>query len=48
MNSHENRSIPSVAVVVFNRFSPFHISVPSIVFGRDTLNEEFYLKFYLK
>ncbi|MGO1192204.1 GlxA family transcriptional regulator [Vibrio casei] len=46
MNSHENRSIPSVAVVVFNRFSPFHISVPSIVFGRDTLNEEFFdLKF---
>ncbi|WP_224982421.1 GlxA family transcriptional regulator [Geomonas agri] len=26
-------SIPSVAVVAFNRFSPFHFSVPCIVFG---------------
>ncbi|HHX8508063.1 TPA: GlxA family transcriptional regulator [Vibrio diabolicus] len=46
MYLNENHKIPSVAVVVFNRFSPFHISVPSIVFGRDTLNEAFFeLKF---
>lgn len=46
MHSSENHSIPSVAVVVINQFSPFHISVPSIVFGRDTLNETFFdLKF---
>lgn len=42
MNAIETQSIPSVAVVVFNRFSPFHISVPSIVFGKDTLNEAFF------
>ena len=42
MNSSESKPLPSVAVIVFNRFSPFHISVPSIVFGRDTLNEAFF------
>lgn len=42
MNAIETQSIPSVAVVVFNLFSPFHISVPSIVFGKDTLNEAFF------
>lgn len=36
------RHVPSVAIIVFNRFSPFHISVPSIVFGHDTLNETFF------
>ena len=46
MHSSENHSIPSVTVVVINQFSPFHISVPSIVFGRDTLDETFFdLKF---
>ncbi|EKO3407513.1 helix-turn-helix domain-containing protein [Vibrio fluvialis] len=34
--------IPNVSVIVFNGFSPFHISVPSIVFGRDTLDEAFF------
>ncbi|QYJ95893.1 helix-turn-helix domain-containing protein [Shewanella spartinae] len=34
--------VPNVSVIVFNGFSPFHISVPSIVFGRDTLNEAFF------
>ena len=46
MSLSENKSPPSVAVIVFNQFSPFHISVPSIVFGSDTLNETFFdLKF---
>lgn len=31
--------IPKVSVIVCNEFSPFHISVPSIVFGRDMLHE---------
>jgi transcriptional regulator GlxA family with amidase domain len=35
-------ALPSVAVIVFNEFSPFHISVPGIVFGRNTLNEAFF------
>ena len=39
MVSVESHPPPTVAVVVFNEFSPFHISVPSLVFGRDTLNE---------
>jgi len=39
MNACINTTVPTVAVVVFNRFSPFHISVPSIVFGHETLNE---------
>ncbi|MGL4749666.1 MAG: GlxA family transcriptional regulator [Shewanella sp.] len=30
---------PQVSVVVFNHFSPFHISVPSLVFGPETLNQ---------
>ncbi|WP_345882096.1 GlxA family transcriptional regulator [Shewanella algae] len=34
--------MPNVSVIVFNGFSPFHISVPSIVFGRDTLDEAFF------
>lgn len=34
--------LPNVSVIVFNGFSPFHISVPSIVFGRDTLHETFF------
>ncbi|WP_253183627.1 GlxA family transcriptional regulator [Idiomarina sp. MD25a] len=37
--SEINTPIPTVAVVVFNDFSPFHVSVPSIVFGKDTLGE---------
>ncbi|MFC3022692.1 GlxA family transcriptional regulator [Vibrio zhugei] len=37
-----NHSPPSVAVVVFNRFSPFHLSVPTLVFGHDTLGETFF------
>ncbi|QIL86307.1 helix-turn-helix domain-containing protein [Vibrio sp. HDW18] len=30
---------PRVSVVVFNHFSPFHISVPSLVFGPETLHQ---------
>lgn len=33
---------PTIGVVVFNQFNPFHISIPSIVFGRETLNELFF------
>ena len=36
------QNIPNVSVVVFNGFSPFHISVPSIVFGHNTLHETFF------
>ncbi|MBO2615662.1 MULTISPECIES: GlxA family transcriptional regulator [Shewanella] len=36
------QSIPNVSVVVFKEFSPFHISVPSIVFGHQILNETFF------
>lgn len=38
----DSNKLPSVAIVVFNHFSPFHISVPSIVFGPSTLNEAFF------
>lgn len=35
-------SPPKVALIVFNHFSPFHLSVPCIVFSPDTLNETFF------
>lgn len=38
----KTQEIPNVSVIVFNGFSPFHISVPSIVFGSDTLHETFF------
>ena len=31
--------IPTVAIVAFDQFSPFHLSVPSIVFNPSTLHE---------
>ena len=35
-------TLPSIAVVVFNHFSPFHVSVPTLVFGPETLREAFF------
>ena len=32
-------SVPLVAVVAFNHFSPFHLSVPCIIFG-DLLHDQ--------
>ncbi len=37
-----NKIVPKVAVIVFNNFSPFHISVPSLVFGQATLNHTYF------
>ncbi len=42
LSSKTMLQIPNVSVIVFNGFSPFHISVPSIVFGPDTLHETFF------
>lgn len=33
------RSLPKVAIVAFNHFSPFHFSVPAIIFGRSSVRE---------
>lgn len=40
-------TVPLVAVVAFNHFSPFHLSVPCIIFG-DLLYDQklFELKIY--
>lgn len=48
ISSHQTLSaetmhrVPNVSVVVFNKFSPFHLSIPSIVFGNDSLHESFF------
>lgn len=40
-------SVPLVAVIAFDHFSPFHLSVPCIIFG-DLLHEQrlFELRIY--
>lgn len=39
MSSEEN-TLPSVAIVVFDKFSPFHLSVPSLIFGNTEIHDK--------
>ena len=33
-----NSRLPEVALIVFDQFSPFHLSVPSLIFSDDFLD----------
>lgn len=40
MPTHKPDGLPSVAIVVFDRFSPFHISVPAMIFGNTEIHDK--------
>ncbi|WP_417553598.1 hypothetical protein [Marinomonas fungiae] len=42
MIPNQPTDIPHVTVVLFNDFSPFHVSIPGIVFSSQTLHETFF------